>query len=881
MAEDDKHKLWPLIIRHYRSQSGRRGSKGVVVERVTPGSDTARFFERMEKRRLAKACDKTIDLRGRVAGECKRYVYKMRSHYMDETSYQTFRSALRENGGVFTVATFEAIVNAAHVNKISVPPAKSATKPAAKSRNKTATQLQAQTHTHIAAAPAAATPPAATSQSPSNDAQEPANDDYFHRINPPIVPFGYYHKRKDPRLVYTTSAEIAVAGAIIAARTRDLSLGGMLVTAPGTNSVLAAGQQVRVSFPELKAMEGGGCADIAYRVTRIETKDNETLAALIRADRSAEPQFNAFLERLITNESAKHKLDPEDDLCTATTLAYERLYSAAVTHLPLFFKLNEAGTPTLHSIGVTQHNQLLVNFFAQEDGTLDLSALQIPERVRRLCLELAFSSLQHEAAADATAARSHALLIAYQDKQGRVNTVADFEVASPQDKLRLLRYAMLHTEYRIFKIGMTLVRDHDMAKMELLSAGLAKKAADEANALRKEVRGMFALGTLADVTAPLVQQLRGAASMMESAFKLDGLFVYRGAERVPLGPPKPGEPATTVSLLPEPKRIPFGFYTERREERFLAKTKVEMEVNGQRVAGLTRDVSTRGACLMFDHAPTVRPGDHVTLDFLSFTKKSYDCDIHNIPYRVLRVVREDMHYVMLEREKSPEWDQVTAFFKEIIEINRQKLGVCVADVQSMAAARLYEEALSAHLLSTPVFFSSDDRGRLSLQRVAVSEYSPQLADYFYIGPQLLDYRAFNGQALLKHLAEALRKAGKNKQPGELLQCDLILYKEVDAQTGATAVRCVADFELSSAEERAQLIDQAITGGALRVMRLVVAARTDNVQREVESYIESARAASRHRAAKLEQEIANVSAIGDLLDITSEVLEARAMASMRS
>lgn len=882
MADDNEDEVRPLEIRHYRSQSGRHGPKEVVVERVVPGSDTARFFERMEKRRLAKACDQTIDLRGRVAGKCRRYVYKMRSHYMDETSYQTFRSALRENGGVFTVGAFESIVSASHVKKMSAPPPKPPTKPTLKAAKPAHTQTA--TIAPIRPATAPQNPPRDTvAAEPLADpvAEAPSSDDYFHRINPPIISFGYYHKRKDPRLVYTTAAEIISSGTRVHARTRNLSLGGILVVVTGDSAVLTQAQAVRVSFPELKAVDNGTpCEGIAYRVARLEIKDNETLATLIRADRDAETSFNRFIEKFIASESTKHKLDPEDDLCTAEALAYERLYSAALTHLPMFFKLNETGAPTLHSIGITPYNRTLLDFFAQGDGALDLSALRIPGRVRRLCMELAFSALQHATEADAPATRNHALLIAYKDKQGQVHTVADFELDSAQDKPRLLRYAMLHTQYRIFKIGVTLVREHDVAKMELLSACLERKSADDATALRKEVRGIFALGTLVDVTAPMSQQWRGAAQMMEPTFKLDGLFAYRGAERVPLGPPKPSDSSSTVSLLPEPQRIPFGFHAERREERFLAKTKVEMEVNGQRMTGLTRDVSTRGACIMFEHAPAVRPGARVTLGFLSFTKKNYGCDIHNIPYRVASVTREEMHYVMLEREKSPEWDQITAFFNEIIEINRQKLGICLVDVHAMAAARLYEEALSAHLLSTPVFFGKDDRGRLSLQRVAVSEYSPQLADYFYMGPQHLDYRALNGHALLKHLADALRKPSKNNDAAESVQCDLILYKESDADTGATPVRCVADFELSSPGERAQLIDQAIAGGGFRVMRLVVTPRTDNVQREVDSYIEAVRTVSRHRAAKLEHEVANISAVGDLLDITSEVLEAHAMTSPR-
>lgn len=899
MAEEDKDKGWPRAIRHYQSNSGRRGTKGVVVEQVTPGSDTARFFERMERRRVAKACQQTIDLRGRVAGECKRYIYKAQAHYMDEASYQTFRAGLRENGGVFTVGVFETIVNATHVKKVAAtpPPSRNRAAPkAAPNAEMTPTSASAATAAHAPAVtppvrstpsqpprPAASTYRAAVSGPPEAVATPPApaEDDYVRAINPPIIPFGYYHKRKDPRLVVSTPVEVAADGTLNRGRTRDLSLGGMLVIVTEDPCTLAEGQQINVTFPELRTLENGeSCRDIVCRVARIERKNDGLLATLIRTNRHAETQFNNFVEAYIANESANHKIDPEDDLCTASVLAHEGLYSASLTYLPLFFKLDDSGAPALHSIGVTDHNRALLDFFLADDGSLDLAALRIPDRVRHLCMNMASSGLEDGAESHAPRTSNHALLIAYKNQQGPVHTITDFELPSAQDKPRLLRYAMLHAQHRIFKISMTLVRDHDVAKMDVLSAALARKSASEATALREEVRAIFALGMLVDITASIAPLLQGAASMIAPNFQMDGLSAFRGAHRVPLGPAGSGDAVTTLSLLPEPKIIPFGIHVERREERFLAKTKVEMEANGQRIAGLTRDVSTRGACIMLDAAPPVRPGDHVTVGFLSFTKKNYNCDIRNIPYRVVRVVHEDVHYVMLEREKSPEWEQVTAFFNEIIEINRQKLGICVADVQSMAAARLHEEALSAHLLTTPVFLGKDDSGRLGVQRVAVSEHAPHLADYFYTGPHHIDYRMLNGHTLLNHLAGALKKSGMHKGQAEPVRCDLILHKEIDGATGSTTVHCISEFELSSPAERAQLIDQAIADGSYRFMRLAITHRTDNMQREIEDYLEPLRTASRHRAAKLEQELLGIFAVGDLLDITSEVIEAHTIASSR-
>ena len=103
-----------IVVKHFKRSGVGSDDKELVTEIVVESSDTGRFLKRMEDSRLTRPCFQTIDMRGRVAGECRRYAFNDRVHYLDDISFQMFEQGLQDNRGVFTVGTFEAIVGGEH-----------------------------------------------------------------------------------------------------------------------------------------------------------------------------------------------------------------------------------------------------------------------------------------------------------------------------------------------------------------------------------------------------------------------------------------------------------------------------------------------------------------------------------------------------------------------------------------------------------------------------------------------------------------------------------------------------------------------------------------------------------------------------------------------
>lgn len=76
------------------------------------GEPIPRQFSRARKLR---PCYLSIDMRTRVAEPCYRYLFNDRIHFLDDRSLQIYQEGLKRHHGVFTVATYEAIMNAPHV----------------------------------------------------------------------------------------------------------------------------------------------------------------------------------------------------------------------------------------------------------------------------------------------------------------------------------------------------------------------------------------------------------------------------------------------------------------------------------------------------------------------------------------------------------------------------------------------------------------------------------------------------------------------------------------------------------------------------------------------------------------------------------------------
>ncbi len=858
-------------IRHYQSKSAHHNDKELVVEKVVSDSETARFLARMEEQRLAKPYDGAIDMRDNVLWECKGYRFNDKTHYLDDISYDIFREGVQKHNGELTVGTFEAIMYGDHTM---------ATKP---DPEDVPTESPPQTPKTSGPAPAAP-PQSNTPSTPTSQRREQntaattqtSTHPYHDRYNPDIIPFGYYRKRQEPRLLYKTDIELLVAEQAFLGETKDVSVRGLQVVVTADASAIAPDQTVGVNFNSLQEKgEDAQLTDIAYRVVNVQRADEAIVVTLVRKNPNEPESFNAFMRRFIEVEKTRSKFDHEDEVCTASALLHQRIYTEALTQIPLFMRMNDSGQPQVETLGVTQNNESLIEFFRCDNGQYDWSALCIPTRTRRLAFEVAPTTLRYDPRKSMHRPVGEITLFLYKDGKGDIHSAADFELATDYDTLRMARHALVHEHCRIVKVFAQLIRNYNDEKMNFLAGELERKAADKANALKRNVQGMFALALVADVTDNVKSILRDTTGTLDSSYKLDGLTAWVGNTRINLGAPKRDTVDACVLNKP-PQLVRFLHVLKRREERYLAKTKVEVKIDGTVYPGVTRDLSTKGLCVQLDECSGARIGDTVHVGFLSFKGKGDAFDIKNIPYSVVRIEDDDGIRVMLTREKDRFWEEVTVFFNEIIDLNREKLGLCIEDVFSSAIARLHEDVLSAHLLTMPFFLARLSDGKIVLHKVAVSEYATELADFFYRKKHFLDFRALTAPSMITRFYDAMKNHIKSVTSGTRAvvnnDLEIYMYKTKDEQ-GNTIIESALNAELRTTEEKLAFIRRAMASGDYRFMKIVVAGIRKLNPQVVDAIVNTIRELSPHRANALQKEVEEIVGYGELIDITNNIVYA--------
>ncbi len=836
---------------HYTSSSSLGRHKGLVVERVTAESETAQFFSRIEQSRLLRPCNKAIDMRKRVNRPCHVSYYANMTHHLDDISHMAFTRGLRQHNGVFTVRTYEAIINGIPEQELRFPNPKSQKVDGSSHRDSEKYETNSPIDTH--------------------QLLDKRLADQLENHNPEIVPFGYYRKRKQPRLLYSTAVEVSVEGIAHSAVTRDISVSGLSVMLHGECIPFEVDQCISVSFLDMGTQDETDM-EVEYSILHVERTLSGIVLTLARANLTENTHFSDFISDFIEHQKQKCRLDPEDEICTSTALLYQRLYTENLAHVPLFLRINEDGNPCIQTIGMTVANRDLIEFFQTEDGQYDFSPLCVPSRIHHLGFNIAPAPLKYDPNQHKHKPVGEMIMVLYKNSKGVIHSVADFELNDVGAKFRFIRYAMVQKEYRIVKIFATVVRDHNIKKMQASASALADIEKNEAHSLQIQVRGFFGLALMADITDNVTHFIIETSGSVEPGFHLDHLLCWTKNKHIALSPTTAAT-QDTCTLLPQPKCVPFGEIPPRREDRYLARTKVEVDVVGKRYPGTTRDISTRGLSVLMEESPPVEINQIVRVGFLRFGKKQYHFDVKNIPYKVVGLIHADETRLMLERVKNEYWDEICEFFEEIIKINQAKLSLCIEDVLTTAEARLHEDVLAAHLLSVPFFLAENSKKKLHIKRIAVSEYSAELADIFYLEKDRLDFSAMTSSRLITTYHEAIktqnRAIAKDVDEPHSFEAELYLFK--NSESGIPKIEAAADFEFKTAQEKHDFLNKAIQSDVFSFYKVKVVAVKELNSSVTDDIIDSAQELTQLQRNSIRDEMDNIVGYGEIIDITRDLL----------
>jgi len=837
-----------IVVKHFKRSGVGSDDKELITEIVVESSDTGRFLQRVEESRLTRPCFQTIDMRGRVAGECHRYAFNDRVHYLDEISFQLFEQGLREHNGVYTVGTFESIMGVAHrLQDQQTMRAESERRRGEVERRRLERARRA----------------ALLGRADGNDrdrVQREADTPAVLIDNPALLPLGYFRRRSHPRLQYACAVIVERGNIRSNGITGDISVCGARVHVQGLIA-FKRDQEVLLSFPGLEDEAGKiDVKRIAYRIVGIEERREETVLRLQRSDPDKPAGFSGFVEDFIRRFQRNYKLDVDDEYQSLLSWYYERCYAQSATQIPFYVEQSGTSDLRVQAVAMSAGNSYLARFFCTDADNYNFTPICLPHRLQQLQQKRSFVMAMYRQRGG-------------QDQCMRIHSAADFEFSSRAAFRDMVSYTMGQPDHCIVKVHVSKVPAVTIPEQKLdeVSQRLQYKAGTQMVELRERLQKLCLVGYIIDLTQTFQQLMERSG---ESAAGGGDLAAWVGSEHRCLAS---GGVKDKLSIPPEdlrPELIRFGYVERRREDRYLAETRVKVSIAGKVCTGLTKDISTRGMRIQLHKRVDVKKSTCVKVGLVSLQPKKSGTNLMDIPYRVVQTRDEEEGTVlMLERILAGKCEGLKEFFVELIARNQHRLGIDIGDIWGATTSRIYEALLAANTPTVPFFLARNSEGGAHLQFVGIAETSGSLLDYFSAPGGAVDFRCLNDRRVVTLLYDAvqilLRQSRNSDDKPTPFELDMYLYKECDELTGEALIHAATELDFTTDAQREAFLTKFTGYTDWRCIRIVSTFIQPVDENTLDNMVASLRSQSKHRAIKLSDLAHSLVGYGELIDITDE------------
>ncbi len=305
-----------------------------LLSKLTDGeSPSLKILVKMELKRLMAPCYRSIDLRGRVKGECREYELDGIVHWLDDVAFNTYHKNVRKFHG-YTEGVFEALNNTHNSFKVMNRKGK----PQGEDLSNTSVNFNAE----------------------------------------PIV-LGYDLKRKENRLKLSTQIVIHLSNdQMVHGVTVDISPSGGRFKVPSAFGY-KLGEVISVHFSELarNSKIPGIEQIISYRIVGIdESFENDAVNYLRVIKIDDVVLIDEIMAHCLHNDAQRTRHDNQDKVIRARSRGYEHNYLKHTCNLPIFFSGDE-----LKLVLMTENNQHIWQYWNDERNQLTLSNLFTPERL--------------------------------------------------------------------------------------------------------------------------------------------------------------------------------------------------------------------------------------------------------------------------------------------------------------------------------------------------------------------------------------------------------------------------------------------------------------------------------------------------------------------
>ncbi|MBL1320440.1 MAG: PilZ domain-containing protein [Methylophaga sp.] len=305
-----------------------------MTENTATKSRNQAFLEQHERQRLSKLCNRTIDLRGKVAGECQAYQFGDKTHYLDDRGYLIAKQLLERFNGRYTFGVYETVLKA--LKQLSAKDESAAEKELEFILSRSKFEVQ-------------------------------------------LIPFDRQLQRKESRIIFATPVDLRVADVLYHGATMDITSSAISIALKRV-STLNKGDQLSVSFPELASNPKLRLlTNMAYSVLAIEHDDLRTRLVLLR-NRKDNDEVTQQLDLWCEHHNSPEYLDLDNELFNLACRYYQHLYCRTLTSPQFWLNLNNTQDP-IKAFQLVPTSESTLDPFRKEGGDVDFSLLPFTEIV--------------------------------------------------------------------------------------------------------------------------------------------------------------------------------------------------------------------------------------------------------------------------------------------------------------------------------------------------------------------------------------------------------------------------------------------------------------------------------------------------------------------
>ena len=771
-------------------------------------SKQKRFLLKMELMRLARPCIRIIDLRGLVDGKCRLYEHQGKEHSLDDVAIEMFDRQVRIFGE-YTIGVYEAVTNTD--NNFRVMHKKDQQSAIAK-QNKPVVP-------------------------------KPKTENF----QAPLFKFGSFSQRGEERMNFSVNIEMFYEiNKSIQATTIDVSVNGLKVKA-SKEHLFKPEERLNVQFRGLeKEYLLNKRQGVAYVITSVErTKDDQRLNLKRQFDIPS-PSFDTFFERFIHGNKRRYKVNLDNTITAIQNKTYEQYYIPSFASIPVFIEqVNDKYIPKYAL--ANDCNREEIQYWANELQYLKIGYLLTQERIKQ---GLALAKDQQEMFIFVFNHIKNEKIYFYSATHAELDEKPDL-------KNLFLGFGSHKVSWRIYKLQFTQVDPEQSYRPLSIGNSINDKVKRQnqkpSPRLMSRLKNITHVALLTNITDDISTEHYQKFKINRE--QLTQLKVF--------GHPRNKPPAVVTVYR-------FKYFNQRRETRFLLRTSVQVRVDGEVLNGHTEDISTQGLRIELEKSFYTTDKTQITLSFPQLQTVTSNYELLDLPY-VLRNVSKDRHVLHLQNFVTEESNTARRFFGALIKSNRSKLRAYRDEEEVSGIGEALRNIYSHNVINVAYFLRKDGIDFVP-DAVATSSTDNRLTQllHFKAEPGYFNLYPLYRNAKMPHefINHTLETINSNERPK---MRELFIAFDPSKELTGDAINSYFTEHFTQPEQRRQFIAQALQNGQFIAVKVFLA-RTGRPDFEtIQSELNYVSVYAVHKSKLLEEQLWNIAAMGDIIDVTDEVL----------